>query len=120
VTQVKKKEWKDTLMSRALNLGPVTGSPVHQVDTQDKRLSPYSSSVSVLSLFVTSVYIQFTFIITWEADSLGHNRLIALAEVSMLKFEPTCRFIHVQLLYYTSIMYSTNVEACRDGSAKKQ
>ena len=30
VTQVKKKEWKDKLPFQASNLGPVTGSPVHQ------------------------------------------------------------------------------------------
>ena len=51
VTQVKKKKWKDKLLSRALNLGPVTGSPVHQAS-----LSPHSSlcaaSTSVLALIL--------------------------------------------------------------------
>ena len=40
VTQVKKEEWKDNLLFQALNLGPVTGSPLYQAIY--KSLSPHS------------------------------------------------------------------------------
>ena len=44
VTQVKKKEWKGKLLSQASNLGPVTGSPVHQAPSYypgQKPVSPF-------------------------------------------------------------------------------